>query len=182
MSDQLEKRAVGALTAEPPPSPAALLTLIAEVETGIAAAKAAAETAAKKLLDPIESPDINAARAKVEATEFTGTRLRSLLVRLEDRYELEARAEAAVAWRSKYEALERERDALAKELREVYPTAATRIAVALGRAADLDRRLSQLHQSRPGGAKGTLLGAELVARDLTEFSRDQPPRLRLCEN
>jgi hypothetical protein len=34
------------------------------------------------------------------------------------------------------------------------------------------------HGSRPSGAKGFLLGAELIARNLPDFSRDQPSLVR----
>jgi hypothetical protein len=57
---------------------------------------------------------------------------------------------------------------------ETYPSAVAAIADVLARAADLDRRLSTLHQSRPPGAKGRLLQPELIARGLESFSRDEP--------
>ncbi len=171
----LEQRAVSALSADPAPSPAELLTLIAEVEAGITEAEAAAEQAKQNFLDPIQSPDINAARAKVEATEFVGSRLRSLLVRLEDRYRQVKAAEAAAAWRNKYEGLKVARDQLAAELRQIYPTTVNTLVSLFARIGANDAALSQLHRGRPANAKGTLLSAELVARGLDEFSRDSPP-------
>jgi hypothetical protein len=175
----LEQRAVSALTADPPPSPAALLTLIGEVESGATAADAAAEQARQDYLDPIKCPSASAGRAKVEATEFVGSRLRSVLVRLEDRYREVEAAEAAAAWRTRYEALERERDQLAEEMARIYPASVNAIADVLSRAAELDRRLSALHGSRPtGAAKGYLLGVELTARQLDAFTRDQPSLTR----
>ncbi len=151
-----------------------LLTLIADTEAGIAAADAAAEAARQAFLDPIQTPDVNARRARVEAVEFTADRLRSLLPRLQDRYRDLAAADARAEWQVRFEALQAERDKLAEELRATYSPAVTRIADVLGRVADLDRRLSQLHGSRPSGAKGQLLGAELVACNLTDFTRDEP--------
>ena len=67
-----------------------------------------------------------------------------------------------------------ERNALAAELRQTYPATVAALVSLFARIADLDRRLSALHQSRPSGAKGQLLSAELKARELSEFSRDEP--------
>jgi hypothetical protein len=137
-----------------------------------------AEAARQAFLDPIQSPDANKARATVEATEFVASRLRTLLPRLQDKArEVEAKEDRR-EWLVDFAALADERNALAKELREVYPRAAARIADVLGRVAALDHRLSQLHQSRPSGAKGTLLGAELAARRLDAFTRDTPSLTR----
>ena len=86
MTKSLEQRVVAALTAEPAPSPAELLTLIAALETGIAEANTAAETADKKFLDPVESPDVNKARALMESTQFVADRLRALLPRVQAKY------------------------------------------------------------------------------------------------
>ena len=77
------------------------------------------------------------------------------------------------AWQVRFDALERERDQLAAELGELYPKVESQLVSVFARCANLDARLSALHQSRPSGCKGTLLSAELVARNLTEFSRDQ---------
>ena len=123
----LEQQCVTALTGNgTDQSPAELLTLIADTEAGIAKADAAAERARQDFLDPIQTPDINAGRARVEAVEFTGDRLRSLLPRLQDRYRELANAEARADWRSKDETLERERDQIAEEIKQIYPTAASR--------------------------------------------------------
>ena len=67
-----------------------------------------------------------------------------------------------------------ERNVLAAELRQTYPATVATLVSLFARCADLDRRLSALHQSRPSGAKGQLLSAELKARGLEDFSRDQP--------
>jgi len=96
------------------------------------------------------------------------------LPRLQAKYRAVEAEEDRREWQARYEALKVERDKLADELRATYPPAVARIADVLGRAADLDRRLSALHQSRPSGAKGQLLSAELKARELSEFSSDEP--------
>jgi hypothetical protein len=67
------------------------------------------------------------------------------------------------------------RDTLAEELRDLYPSFATKLADLLDRIAANDDALGRLNQSRPNGPSGAhLLGAELVARELGGFSRDTP--------
>jgi hypothetical protein len=170
----LEHRVVAALTAEPAPSPAELLTLIAALETGIAEANTAAETADKKFLDPFKSPDVNEARALMESTQFVADRLRTLLPRLQAKYRAAEHEADRQEWEVDFRLLAEERNALAAELRQTYPATVAALVSLFARIADLDRRLSALHQSRPSGAKGQLLSAELKAHELSEFSRDEP--------
>jgi len=113
----------------------------------------------------------------MESAQDAAARLRSLLPRLESRAREAEHAVARQNWQARAVQYEAARDALAKELRDLYPVV-PRLADLFGRIAANDRELSQLHQSRPSGAKGTLLSAELVARGLTEFSRDQPSLTR----
>jgi hypothetical protein len=174
MTKSLEQRVVAALTAEPAPSPAELLTLIAALETGIAEANTAAETADKKFLDPVESPDVNKARALMESTQFVAGRLRALLPRLQAKCRATKHEADRQEWEVQFRLLAEERDALAAELCQTYPATVATLVSLFTRIADLDRRLSALHQSRPSGAKGQLLSAELKARELSEFSRDEP--------
>jgi hypothetical protein len=77
-------------------------------------------------------------------------------------------------WRANYEALKPERDALAAELSELYPMFTTKIADLFVRIAVNDEKLSRLHQARPAGVSLHLLGAELVARNLSSFSSADP--------
>jgi len=179
MTKTLEQQIVKALTADdPPPTLDQLLTLISEVESAIIEAENAAEIAREQFLDPIACPDANAGRAKLESTQFTSARLRTLLPRLQAKAREVEAEEDRQEWLIDFRALAEERNALAKELRETYPAAVATLVSLFARVADLDHRLSALHGSRPSGAKGTLLGAELVARDLDEFSRDTPSLTR----
>lgn len=100
----------------------------------------------------------------------TSRRPISLLPRLQQ-------AQAAVClerWRADFEGLKVERDALAAELREVYPPYATKIADLFARIAVNDAAVSHLHQARPAGVALHLLGAESVARGLDGFTRFEP--------
>jgi len=62
----------------------------------------------------------------------------------------------------------------ADEFREVYPPCAMKIADLFTRMAAFDEKLSGLHSARPAGVSGHLPGAELTARGLDAFTRDQP--------
>ena len=109
-------------------------------------------------------------RSQIEAAELARDRLRTLLPRLQ---EAQA-AEFLTQWRADFEGLKVERDALAAQLREVYPPYATKIADLFARIAVNDEALSRLHQARPAGVALHLVGAELVARGLDGFTRFEP--------
>jgi hypothetical protein len=177
MSAELEQQIVAALSDDTATGDA-LAALVADTEVAINEADAAAEAARVAFLDPIESPDANAARAVMETTQYAADRLRTLSPRLEARYREVAGAEDLTQWRTKYEVLKSERDVLAAELREVYPDACAAIVSVLARVTAYEHRASALHQSRPSGVKGYLPGPDLVARGLTDFSRDDPPVAR----
>jgi hypothetical protein len=174
----LEQQIVKVLSADPAPPLDQLLTLIAEVESAIIEADNAAEIARAAFFDPVQTPDIHVARDRMEATQHAGERLRTLLPRLEGRAREAEHAVARQNWQARYEAAAVQRDALAKELRDLYPQFAPRLADLFTRIAANDRELSALHGSRPAGCKGTLLGAELVARGLFSFTRDSPSLTR----
>jgi hypothetical protein len=178
MSAQLEKKIVTALTAEPPPPLDRLLTLISEVESGIIAAESAAELAREQFLDPIATPDANAGRAKLESKQFISARLRTLLPKLQERAHAVQAEENRKDWQVDFARCAEERNQLAAELRETYPKVVSQLVSLFSRIRANDLALSDLHGSRPDGAKGTLLSAELTARNLSEFNRDQPSLTR----
>jgi hypothetical protein len=155
-----------------------LTELIATTETAITAAQATAKLEAERTLDPAVSSDARAAQRASEDAAICAGRLKTLLPRLEDKARSVVSADEQAKWRCQYETLKSERDKLAAELRQVYPTVVSQLVDVLAKSTELDGRLSQLHQGRPSGCKGTLLATELVARGLTEYSRDQPPLAR----
>jgi len=178
MSAQLEKQIVKALTVEPPPALDRLLTLVGEVESAIIEADNAAELARERFYDPVQSPDYHQARDRMESTQDAAARLRSLLPRLTDKYRAAAAAEERAKWQVRYDKLERERDELAKELAQFYPEFESRLVDLFNRLAINSAACSELHGSRPANAKGFLKGAELTARKLDDFTRDQPSVVR----
>jgi hypothetical protein len=152
-----------------------LAALIKETETEIAETNQLWRSADKTLPLGLE---LMAAISVMEG-------LRLLLPKLQARYEYVHELEQLAAffaarkaeWLAEYEALKRERDALAEELPQVYPDAAGKIANLFARIANNDAALSELHQSRPDGLEQYLRSAELHARGLSSFSRNTPSLL-----
>jgi len=106
--------------------------------------------------------------------EFVSQRLKAATPRLEVRYQEVVAQEYLAKWRARYEALKPERDSLAAEFRDVYPEFETKIIDLFARMAANDEEISRLHRERPAGVALQLLEAELVARDLENFSNASP--------
>jgi hypothetical protein len=151
-----------------------LESLISEVETAIVAGDQVAEAEHRKALDPALSPDISKARQSMEDAKFAAARLRTLLPRLQKRFGKVQAREHLAQWQAGYEALKIKRDELATELCQIYPPAAAKITDLFHRIAANDAALSVLHQQRPAGVGLHLHSAELVARGLDGFTRDEP--------
>jgi hypothetical protein len=101
----------------------------------------------------------------------------ALLSKLQARYQQLQDQEQATGWLAKHDALRGERDALAEELRKVYPNAIAQIMDVFVRITNNNEAMSALHQARPAGVMEHLLSAELHARRLDGFSRDTPSLL-----
>jgi hypothetical protein len=145
--ETLEQRTTIALQSDAPMTSAQIGALIEEAEAGIAKAEE---------------------NRAVDQALLSKLRARS--------QELQLR-EQATAWLAEHDRLKGERDALAEELRKVYPDAVTKITDLFVRIAANDEALSRLHQARPSGMKQHLLPAELHARGIDHFSRDNPSLL-----
>jgi hypothetical protein len=117
-----------------------------------------------RALDPIASPDPVKARAAMEDAAFTRERLRTALPRLHARLKVMEAAEYLARWEPEYERVKAVRDALAAEMREVYPVAVTRLADLFQRMAQCDRECSRIDGSRPDSEHQQLRGVELTAR------------------
>jgi hypothetical protein len=168
----LEHRITSALTGDI--RAADLAMLITETGRAFTEAETAAEQARERALDPVCSPDGKSARETVVSAEFARDRLQTVLPRLRARYRDVAAAEYLTEWRAKYETLKVERDALAAEFRAIYPGFERAISDLFSRIAANDAEISRLHHARPANTSLHLLGAELVARELDQFSRDEP--------
>jgi hypothetical protein len=167
----LEQRILDALQPDAAVTSADIAALIDEAEAGIAKAEKEATVDQTLSLDP------KAARQAIEDATFAANRLRTLLSKLQVRYREVRDLEQAKAWLAEYDVMKRERDALAEELREVYPDAEIKIVDLFVRITANNKALSELHQARPAGIMEHLVSAELHARGLDRFTRDAPSLL-----
>jgi hypothetical protein len=167
----LEQRICDALQPDTAITSADLAALIEETEAGIAKAER------EGMVDQTLSLDPKAARQAIEDATFTANRLRMLLSKLQVRCREVRAREQAKAWLAEYEVMKRERDALAEEVREVFPEAENKIVDLFVRITENNKALSALHQARPAGVMEHLLSAELHARGLDRFTRDTPSLL-----
>jgi hypothetical protein len=168
-------------------------TLEQRIDTGLQPDAAVTSTDIAVLIDEAEaiiavdqtrSLDPGAARQAMMAT-LAANRIRPLLSKLQARYQQVHEQEQAAAWLAEREAewlterdaLKHERDALAEELREIYPDAAAKIVELFARIAANDKALAELDRARPAGVEQHLRSAELHARGLDSFSRDTPSLL-----
>ena len=113
----LEQRIVDAIQPDATVTSADVAALIDEAEAGIAKAEKEATVDQTVSLDP------KAARQAIEDAAFAADRLRMLLSKLQVRYQEVRDQEQATAWLAEYDVMKRERDALAQEVRDVYPEA-----------------------------------------------------------
>ena len=139
--------------------------LIEEAQSAAVSSGEAAETARTRALDPVLSAaDVAAARREMEDAAFRRDRMGEAVRRLGDRLREVRRQEDQARRRVAYEAALAERDALAKELVEVYPRLAEQLAEIVGRIAANDAVIERVNRkSLPDGAGG-LASAEAVAR------------------
>ena len=140
--------------------------LIVDTEHGIASATAQAEQARNRALDPILSgAELKDARQCMDDAAFKRERLQAALEKLSERLAELRYQEEHTRRRVSYYKAEAVRDELAKELVDVYPAFAERLAELLARVAINDREIDQINNALPNGAD-RLLVAELKARGL----------------
>ena len=144
--------------------------LIKEVDVAALALGEAADRARQRALDPALTPaDVAMARSRMEDAAFRRDRMNVALPRLVERAkELEHQEEQQRRWAG-FEKAAAERDALAAELKELYPSFETRLFDLMIRIEASDREIERINmQAKPDGAPG-LVGAELVARGLQGY-------------
>jgi hypothetical protein len=152
--------------------------LLAETEEASIEADRAAVTARDLALDPIASPDANRARASVETANFASMRLRTVLPRLQTKFDKVARAEAHAKWASEYERVKIKRDTAAAKLRALYPESVATLVELLLDIEVIDREVTRVNDAKlpfltdgsPYDARYALLkSVELDARGLDHF-------------
>jgi hypothetical protein len=137
----------------------------------------------EQAVDP-RSADSRAARQVIIDAMCAANRLGLLLPKLRERYqEVHEReesekwfAEREATWVDKHDALKKERDALAEELRDVYPEVARKIAELFERIATIDMAIDELNRTRPVRLQRHLLSVERHARGI-DFSVNTPSLL-----
>jgi hypothetical protein len=157
-----------------------LVALIAECETGIERATAAAAEEKVKAMDPAMSPDPRAALDASQLAEFAAARLRTLLPRLHEALRQAQAREVYERWISSYQKLKPQLDEAAEEFAEEYPALVAKLVELFKKAAALDVQLSACNSIRPAGEPRHLRSVELTARDLADFSYAAPSILKLA--
>jgi hypothetical protein len=148
--------------------------LIQQAETAAVACGEAAEVARSQALNPaLCAADVAAARHQMEDAAFKRDRMREAVRRLGERLVEVKRQEEEARRLAAYNAALVERDKLAAELAEIYPSLAEKLADLGARVAANDAAIERVNQRQPDGAPW-LTGAELVARELNSFSTAQP--------
>jgi hypothetical protein len=105
-------------------------------------------------------------------------RLRTVLPRLQQRYQEVVAHEYLAKWEKDFETVKVEHDALAAEFREVYRQVAAKLVDLLTRMTACDRECHRVDVSAPAGEPRRLVGPELAARNLEGFSTADPSILR----
>jgi hypothetical protein len=158
-----------------------LASLLTALEAGISVADEAAEAAREKALDPIVSPDAGKAEQSAWAAKLNRDRLRSFLARVRQRLDEVEAAEYAARWQADYEAVEAKRDAIAKEMAELYPSFTTKLCDLFQRAEAIDQECLRINGKAPTGEHRRLRGVELTARNFESFSRSDPSIIDLVK-
>jgi hypothetical protein len=144
--------------------------LIAEAEVAAIHAGEAADSARERALDPsISAQDVAAARRQMEDAAFRRDRMGSAAIKLRQRLTELRDQEEDHRRHMAYDKAKAERDMLAIELKEFYPTIAPQLANLVARIDANDREIERINtRARPKGAVD-IASAEAVARQLRNF-------------
>lgn len=175
----LEQRISAALNA-PDLKAAELATLLDKTQAAIVAADTAAAVERDRSLDPALTDDPGQARQAAEDAVIASGRLTTLKNRLAAKLGEVQQAERLDQWLDDYLTHEAKQDKLVEEFR-AYPEIVAKLVDLFQRMAAFDAELNRLHSARPAGVSEHLLGAELTARGLTGFTRDQPSIIKTVQ-
>lgn len=169
-AQSLERRIGAALTPDIVTASDDLALLITEVLAAIEAAAQSVERERSAALDLANSPDPTALlRAELSRDRLRAAlpRLQRLLAEAEDR-------EAAERWDAKYRRVESMVKEAARKFAR-YPQLLGELIELMTSTAEVDREVDQVNASAPAGELRRLYGVELSARNLNNFTADQPP-------
>jgi hypothetical protein len=168
---KLEERIALALTDDAITS-VKLGDLITETRDAIDAAEQKAEHERACALDPLRSPDAGKAREAMASAEFARDRLRTVLPRLEERFEQVRRVEIKARWVASYEITKAKVDDAAEELKAIYLEFVNKFVAHMLRIRQVDAEAKRVMAAKPYPEAGEddgrrLLATELVARRVT---------------
>jgi hypothetical protein len=175
----LEQRIVAAL-GNPNNGSDTLIELIRETEIAATTADQAAIDQHAKALDLVASPDAGQAHQRVIAAEMTRDRLKTNLPKLRDKLSTALAEEAHERWLADFSRVRRQLDE-AVTLFKDYQQHAEAIARMFALAEQVDKKISRINGNAPDGEHRRLRSVELEARDMTQFTRDNPALVATVE-
>ncbi|MFO1099489.1 MAG: hypothetical protein U1E81_14815 [Xanthobacteraceae bacterium] len=113
-------------------------------------------------------------RAKAEEIKFEYERLTRAIPLLEAALLRAQEREHAARWSAEYERIEAKRDELAAELTALYPSLVRQLVELFARIAECDKAVGRINLDAPSGERRRLLGVELAARGLDQFTASDP--------
>jgi hypothetical protein len=174
----LEQRIAKALNGSSNLNSQALSQLLVDTERAIAAAEQAAAQQRVKALDPLQSPDLAAARQALADAEFAAQRLQSLLPKLQARLNAVHASENYREWAAKFEQLVPRHRAAAARLKAIYQQVEAELVPALTEAKQVDQELARIANAKPyhlpqaNGDNRTLPTVECTARGVSSVNPD----------
>ena len=158
---------------------AAVSDLIEEAEAAAHVANESAERSRSRAFDPtLTMREVAEVRREMEDAAFNRDRLQAAMLRLKERHDELRIKEENDRRRATYKQAKAERDALAQELRDLYPRFAEQLADLLVRIERNNQTVEHTNTMLPKDAEPLLL-AELTARKMAGWAQDgiDAPRL-----
>lgn len=153
-----------------------LRALLKEADETRASAKQDVEVQFKAMVDPTID-DAEASQRRLQRSKLTVDRLNAAIPQLAARVKRLEQIEYRAIWNEQLDVLEKQRDALAEELREVYPSILDAITSLYADADANWTQIEKLQSASPPGEFRRLVDAECKARGLSSYTAAQP-RLR----
>jgi len=142
-------------------------TLLRHTQLAATKTTSEAERARAHALDPtLSGAELKDARKSMDDLAFKRERLQAAITKLGERLKQLQDEEENARRQIIYDRLKAERDQLAKEFAEFYPTFAKQLSELLARIAANDREVDHINKNARPKGMGRLLEVELIARDL----------------
>jgi hypothetical protein len=151
----------------------AIMELVAEVEAAVTLADLNIEAERAKAVDLVQSPDPKTAHERVIEAELIRDRLRAVTPKLRDKLSAALRSEAHERWLSDFSRVRQQLDEAVTLFRD-YRQHAAAITEMFAFAEHVDKEVSRINGTAPDGEHRRLRSVELEARNITQFTRDNP--------